>query len=188
MDTARTAVITAPIRHSVFTELDRQPFGHRIAIWHSQAGLVVAWLPLVAMREATTSGDLSDGDLVEVASVNDPVEGEMIRGLLQNDGIPSVLQPVGINGPLLGIGLLPQGAQRVMVRASQADPARSLLGETMAGSDMEVDELANASYLDDAKGRGPRSYGLVGAYVRIWLWSFAALGVAFGVFLLARAI
>lgn len=144
--------------------------------------------PWTTMREAATPDEPPNGDLVEVVLVSDPVEGEMIRGLLQNEGIPSILQQVGINGPLLGIGLLPQGAQRVMVRASQADPARSLLGETMVGNDMEVDELANASYLDDARGRGPRSYGLVGAYARIWLWSFAALGVAFGVFLLARAI
>lgn len=140
------------------------------------------------MRKAVTSDDLSGGDLVEVTLVNDPVEGEMIRGLLQNGGIPSILLSTGVNGPLFGVGLLPHGAQRVMVRASQADPARSLLAETMAEGDLEVDELANAAYLDDAKGRGPRSYGLVGAYVRIWLWSFAALGVAFGVFLLARAI
>jgi Putative prokaryotic signal transducing protein len=140
------------------------------------------------MGEAAASDELSNGDLVEVASVNDPVEGEMIRGLLQNDGIPSILQPVGINGPLLGIGLLSQGAQRVVVRASQVDTARRLLAETMVKRDVDVDDLANAAYLDDAKERGPRSYGLIGAYVRIWLWSLAALGVAFGVFLLARAI
>jgi hypothetical protein len=40
--------------------------------------------------------------------------------------------------------------------------------------------------LDEARGRGPRGYGLAGAYVRIWFWSFAALAVAFGIFLLAR--
>ena len=74
------------------------------------------------MREAVTSDGLSGADLVEVALVNDPVEGEMIGRLLQNGGIPSILQPSGVNGP------------------------------------------------------------------RIWLWSLAALGVAFGVFLLARAI
>ena len=94
------------------------------------------------MREATAPDDLSGADLVEVALAGDPVEGEMIRGLLQNGSISSILQPAGLNGPLLGIGLLPQGA--------------------------------------------PRSYGLIGAYARIWLWSLAALGVAFGVFLLAR--
>ena len=110
----------------------------------------------------------------------------MIQGLLQNNSISSLLQQAGINGPQLGIGLLPQGAQRVMVRASQADAARHLLAETMVDSDLEVEEFADDAYLDDAKGRGPRSYGLIGAYARIWLWSLVALGVAFGVFLLAR--
>jgi hypothetical protein len=129
---------------------------------------------------------LPGADLVEVAFANDRVEGEMIQGLLQNNSISSLLQQAGINGPQLGIGLLPQGAQRVMVRASQADAARHLLAETMVDSDLEVEEFADDAYLDDAKGRGPRSYGLIGAYARIWLWSLVALGVAFGVFLLAR--
>jgi hypothetical protein len=35
-------------------------------------------------------------------------------------------------------------------------------------------------------GRGPRNYGVVGAYARIWPWSVAALAVAFGIFMLAR--
>jgi hypothetical protein len=138
------------------------------------------------MREATTPDDLAGADLVEVALANDPVEGEMIQGLLQSGSIPSILQPIGLNGPQLGIGLLPQGAQRVMVRASQADTAHRLLAETMVEKDLEAEELANAAYLDDARERGPRSYGLIGAYARIWFWSFVALGVAFGVFLLAR--
>lgn len=138
------------------------------------------------MRAAPTPDRLAGADLVEVAFAGDPVEGEMIRGLLQNGSISSILQPTGLNGPLLGIGLLPQGAQRVMVRASQADSARRLLAETMAEGDLEAEELANAAYLDDAKGRGPRNYGLIGAYARIWFWSFVALGVAFGVFLHAR--
>ena len=69
-----------------------------------------------------------------------------------------------------------------MVRATKADAARRLLAEATAGNDLEVEGW------EQAKGRGPRSYGVVGAYTRIWIWSLAALGVAFGVFLLARAI
>jgi hypothetical protein len=115
------------------------------------------------------------------------VEGEMIQGLLRTGSIASILQPTGINGPALGIGLLPPGGQRVMVRASQADAARYLLAETTAEKGLGAEELANAAYLDGAQGRGPRNYGLIGAYARIWLWSLAALGAAFGVFLIARA-
>lgn len=138
------------------------------------------------MRDAAALDDLPGSDLVEVAFAGDPVEGEVIRGLLRNGDIPSILQSSGIDGPTVGIGLLPRGTQRVMVRASQADAARRLLVETTTEKDLELDELANAAYLDDAKGKGPRSYGLVGAYARIWFWSLAALAVAFGVFLLAR--
>jgi hypothetical protein len=134
------------------------------------------------MREGATPDDLPAADLVEVAFASDLVEGEMIRGLLQDGSISSILQSAGINGPLLGIGLLPQGAQRVMVGATKADAARRLLAEAMVGDDLEAEDW------DQAKGRGPRSYGLVGAYARIWFWSFAALGIAFGVFLLTRVI
>jgi Putative prokaryotic signal transducing protein len=138
------------------------------------------------MPEVTTPDHLSDADLVEVAFADGPVEAEMIQGLLQDGGIASLLRSTGVNGPVLGIGLLPRGSQQVMVRVDQAEAARALLAEIMVERDLEVEELANAAYLDDARGRGPRSYGLIGAYARIWIWSIVALGVAFGVFLLAR--
>jgi len=135
----------------------------------------------------TTDG-LPDADLVEVAFAESPAEAGMMQGLLENGGIPSLLQPTGLNGPLLGYGLLPPGSQRVMVRAGQAGAARRLLAETLAEEGREAEaEIANATDLGDAKGRGPRGYGLIGAYARIWLWSLAALGVAFGVFLLLHA-
>lgn len=73
------------------------------------------------------------------------------------------------------------------VHAGHAGDARRLLSETLVEDEREaVPEIANAMYLDDAKGRRPRDYGLIGAYARIWLWSFGAVGVAFGVFLLLR--
>ncbi len=129
----------------------------------------------------------SDADLVEVMFAGNRVEAEMVQGLLESEGVPSMLQAAGVNGPQLGIGLLAQGPQRVMVRADHADVARTLLVEfTTEG--LDVDGLANATYLEDATGRGPRNYGIVGAYARIWFWSFAALAAAFGVFLLSRVI
>jgi hypothetical protein len=124
--------------------------------------------------------------LVEVMFAPDRVEAEMVQGLLESEGVPSMLQATGVNGPQLGVGLSPQSPQRVMVRAEHADVARRLLAETGTEEGLDVGELANAAYLDEAKGRGPRSYGVVGAYARIWFWSFAALAVVFGVFLLAR--
>ncbi len=128
----------------------------------------------------------SDADLVEVMFAPNRVEAEMVQGLLDSEGVPSLLQATGVNGPQLGVGLLPRSPQRVMVRAEHADLARRLLAGTGAEGDFDVDELANAAYLDQARGREPRSYGVVGAYARIWFWSFTAFAVAFGIFLLAR--
>jgi len=139
------------------------------------------------MGEIEKTDGMSDADLVEVAFSNDPAKAGMIQGLLENGGIPSLLLPTGLDGPLLGIGLLPPGPQRVMVHAGHVDDARRLLSETLVEDEREAaPEIANAMYLDDAKGRRPRSYGLIGAYTRIWLWSLGAIGVAFGIFLLIR--
>jgi hypothetical protein len=130
--------------------------------------------------------DLPDFDLVEVMFAPNRVEAEMVQGLLESEGIPSMLQATGVNGPQLGVGLSPRSPQRVMVRAEDADLARRLLVETGMEEDLDVDGLANAAYLDEARGRGPRSYGVVGAYARIWFWSFVVLAVTFGIFMLAR--
>lgn len=125
-------------------------------------------------------------DLVEVMFAGDRVEAEMVQGLLESEGIPSMLQETGVNGPQLGVGLSPRSPQRVMVRAEHADLAQRLLGEVTPEEDLDIDELANAAYLGKARGRGPRSYGVVGAYARIWFWSFAVVAVTFGIFMLAR--
>lgn len=135
-----------------------------------------------------TEADLSGGKLVGVAYANDRVEAEMIQGLLGGAGIPSLLRPIGVRGPEIGVGLLPRSPHRVMVHADRAEAARRLLAETMVEEDQEAEpEIANARYLDEASGRKPRGYGLAGAYARIYLWSLGVLAVAFGVFLLLRA-
>jgi hypothetical protein len=131
--------------------------------------------------------DLGD-ELVKVAYTQNQAEAEMIQGLLENGGIPSILQALGVNGPQLGFGVLMRSPQRVMVRANQAKEARALLAETLVEDEQEAwPDTANASYLEDAAGRKPRGYGLVGAYARIYLWSFGAIVVALGVFFLLRA-
>lgn len=136
---------------------------------------------------ATTTTNQPDVALVEAAFAGNPAEAEMIQGLLKNGGIPSLLRPTGLNGLLLGIGLLPPSSQRVMVRTSQADAARRLLASTLIEEEQEAgEEVADAARLDEASGRKPRSYGLFGAYARIWLWSLSAVAIAFGVFLLLR--
>jgi hypothetical protein len=127
-------------------------------------------------------------DLVEVAFVGDEAEAQMIRALLEDNGIPSLLQRVGPSGPQLGYGLMNPGggSQRVMVHAHRVADARALLAEAPGSEDLP--EPVNAEYLADTEGRGPRNYGLLGAYARAYLWSFVAIAVAFAVFMLQRSI
>jgi hypothetical protein len=141
---------------------------------------------LGAVTEIVNPDGRADADLVEVMFAPNRAEAEMVQGLLESEGVPSILQATGVDGPQLGVGLSPQSPQRVMVRAEHADLAGRLLGEIGMEDDLDVDELANAAYLDEARGREPRSYGLIGAYARIWFWSFAAFAVVFGLFLLTR--
>lgn len=135
---------------------------------------------------------MGDGEkLVGVAHASDRVEAEMIQGLLESRDIPSVLQHTGVDGPLIGVGWLNPngGSRRVMVRAEQAEEARAVLAETLVEDErVDLPETANARHLEAMEGRKPRRYGLVGAYARIWAWSFGALILAFAVFLLLRSV
>lgn len=132
-------------------------------------------------------------ELVQIVFANNSVEAEMIQGLLADRGIPSLLGPSGLNGPQLGFGTLPLGfdggSRRVMVRAEQAEEARALLAEMLVEDEEGAwPEIANAKHLEGSGRRKPRGYGLVGAYARIYLWSFGVLVAAFGIFLLLRAV
>jgi Putative prokaryotic signal transducing protein len=136
--------------------------------------------------------DASAGeDLIGVAFADDRAEGDMIQGLLDTAGIPSVLQQLGVDGPRLGIGLLNPGggSQRVMVRSEQAEAARAVLaGVVMPSEPEEWVEGEISPQMKETGGRAPRNYGLIGAYGRIWTWSLAAMMLAFGVFLLLRTV
>jgi Putative prokaryotic signal transducing protein len=128
-------------------------------------------------------------ELVEVAFVGDEPHALMIQALLEEHGIPSMKQQVAPSGPQLGYGLLNPGggSQRVLVHAERAERARALLMATEAKNESLAAEPVNAEYLTEAGGRGPRNYGLIGGYARAFLWSFAAMALAFGVFMLLRA-
>lgn len=133
---------------------------------------------------------LGGEDLVSVAFANDRAEGDMIQGLLDSAGIPSALRQTGINGPQLGFGLLNPGggSQRVMVRSDQAEVARALLGEIVSSEAEDWIESNDSRDAEEPEGRGPRNYGLIGAYGRIWAWSLGAMMLAFGIFLLLRMV
>jgi hypothetical protein len=132
----------------------------------------------------------ADGELIEVAFVADEPHALMIQALLEEHGIPSLKQQVTPSGPALGYGLLNPsgGSQRVMVHADRADRARTLLEATMAEGESALPESANAEYLADAEGRKPRDYSVIGGYARAFFWSFAAMALAFAVFMLVRAL
>lgn len=128
---------------------------------------------------------------VGVAFASDRVEAEMIRGLLESAGIPSAVQQVGIDGPTVGVGLLNPGggSRRILVRADQAEAARAVVAQVLVP--VEADELdgpVDTDDVDEAPGRKPRDYNLIGAYARAWLWSLVAMGLAFAVFLLLRLV
>jgi hypothetical protein len=128
-------------------------------------------------------------ELVEVAFVSNAGEASMVQGLLEGADIPSMLQGVGFDGPRIGVAWSPNASQRVMVHAHRAEEARALLEKTLAENEEEAwPQIANAEYLEDAGGGGPRNYGLIGGMGRIYLWSFGVMAVAFGVFLLLRAL
>lgn len=127
------------------------------------------------------------GDPVVVAHASDRVEAEMIRGLLDSAGIPSEVQQLGVDGPLLGVGLLNPGGglRRIKVNASQAEVARAVLAESLVPKEPDgVDALTEVDDASAASGRKPRNYNLIGAYARIWFWSLIAMGLAFAIFLL----
>jgi len=123
-------------------------------------------------------------ELVEVAFVADEVQGAMIKALLEQYEIPSLLQQVGPSGRQVGsVVLTPGGSQRVMVHAHRAEEARAILAEAEAEAQQEAPEPVNARYLEAAQGgRGPRSYGLIGAYVRIFAVSALAIVLMLAVF------
>jgi len=77
-----------------------------------------------------------------------------------------------------------------MVRTGQSEQARALLAETLAENEgAEWDEAPDATaYMEERAGRGPRNYGLIGAYARIWVTSIAVMALAFAVFVLLRQV
>jgi hypothetical protein len=127
------------------------------------------------------------GEPVGVAYADDRVEAEMIRGLLESAGIPSAVQQWGIDGPLLGFGLLNPGggSRRIMVHANQAEAARAVLAESLVSGEPDGwDALVDVDETSEAPGRKPRNYNLIGAYARGWFWSIIVMGLAFAIFLL----
>ena len=73
------------------------------------------------------------GELAKVALAGDAVEGAMIKGLLEDAGIPAFLRASAtrVDGDELAFGMLARGStggpQDVMVPAERAEEAAALL-------------------------------------------------------------
>ena len=132
---------------------------------------------------------MTDEELVEVAWVANTYEASIVQALLEESDIPSMQQQVGVDGPMLGYGLLTgAGSRRVMVHAHRAEEARALLADAEAEDEQTAPEPVNARYLEEAKGRGPRNYGVIGGYARAYFWSFLGMAVLIGIYFLLRVV
>jgi hypothetical protein len=84
---------------------------------------------------------VDNAELAEAAFVRNEAEAEMVRGLLESAGIPSILQPAGMfEGVRHGFGSgVPVfgGAQKVMVHAHRLEDAQAVLAATLAEDDGE---------------------------------------------------
>lgn len=142
---------------------------------------------------APARGDGSGGELVEVAAARDAFQAGMLKGLLHDAGIPCMTRGYGVDGQLLGFGLLTQGGgpQQVLVHADRLEEARTVLAEVLAADDDPTTDAIAASERRleySGPGRKPRDYGLLGAYARIYLFSLLALAAMAGLYFLGRAL
>jgi hypothetical protein len=93
------------------------------------------------------------GEPVKVARASNQAEAEMLQGLLQDSGIPSLLQrSAGADAPQF----LAAGARDIMVPASKVDEARSVL----QSANVQWDEAAGGE--DRPKGDSEAADGSSG--------------------------
>lgn len=84
-------------------------------------------------------------ELAAAALVHDQTEAEMIRGLLESAGIPSLIQAAGMfEGRRQGFGGLPVygGAQKVMVHAHRLEDAQAVIASAQADGDGSGTDLS----------------------------------------------
>lgn len=85
---------------------------------------------------------LNDVELATAVLIHSPAEAEIVRGLLEASGIPSILQPASMiegasrrMGPEMTFG----GPQKVMVHAHRLEEAQALIAST---PDADGEELS----------------------------------------------
>jgi Putative prokaryotic signal transducing protein len=123
--------------------------------------------------------DRSGKSLVQVAVSESGAEAALIRGLLENENIRTLVRP-----PIDG-RVPPRGACRIWVRPDDAVAARKVLGEAIIEDprEDEIPEPVNAAHLSGRKPPGDAGF-LV--YAGPWVIAAAILALVFGVFLLVH--
>lgn len=139
--------------------------------------------------EIIDRGGDSGREPVQVAYADTREEAALIRGLLREEGIDSIARQAGVEGGVGTSSLLTRSPRRIYVRPEDAAAARTLIAETMVEdpAESEIPEPVNATYLEEARGRGPRDYALIGAYARAWLVGMVVLGLVLVAFLLLHS-
>lgn len=123
-------------------------------------------------EEGGGGGGGGDGPLVTVTSTRNLMEAEMIQGLLEGAGIPSVVQR-SVDNP----DFLAAGPRDVKVVAELAPRARAVLAETLAveGEDPELRALEEESRRRAGGGPSPERLAIwigavfLGGLILAWI-------------------
>jgi hypothetical protein len=78
--------------------------------------------------------------LVEVCITSGLLQAEIIKGKLETNDIPVLLEYESL-GPVMGLTLDGLGQVRVLVPEDKEEAARALLEETETGDDLALDEM-----------------------------------------------
>ena len=89
-----------------------------------------------ATSAETTSGDTEATKWVVVAVNLSPAEAAIIRGRLESEAIPAVVQQEAM-GIMLGLTVGPMGSAKVLVPEALAEQALEILAETFEGVEPE---------------------------------------------------
>lgn len=115
-------------------------------------------------------------ELVGVGYAANALEAQMIKGLLESEGIDAIVSSDRT------------GSRAVMVGAARAEEARALIAATASRAEGEAESLPEP---DGEEESDPLAVGPprdAGARARAYVLAVAALGLAFGIFLLLHAL
>ncbi len=73
-------------------------------------------------------------ELLEVMAFDTRVEAEIAQGLLEEQGIESIIRAADCGGMLMGVSLVRRGGIKLMVRGEDLEKASEAL-EVLAGKD-----------------------------------------------------